>query len=393
MVSFFSKKSPNSKPLGSSPNDGGKKNQLVHTVSPFDECLETHGSLHFKKGFKTIRRKHSAQRDLLAKLKAKEILQSSIHRMDDSDHVPNMERQLMTGLLPAPARSKPTAHTLLSKSILLRRQGTPREPILSKATMTKTKDKTSSMVQSSNGRKKYFRPTSCYDNIYPMIGGICDSIPTTGDHEIPFVISFSPVNNHDDSSSDISLEDADLSTLTATTATSSGPPSSANNASVTSSGMMPTYSRLLASAGCMPMQAGLDLQYSESSISWPSDEDEEENEDEREDDEVLDEAAQDELDRSSLQLITEVRELDCTEDIDSEVIKADFGSRGGTIAWSGDVCHNVNLKPVFKVSGDAKSTTAGVTPAEVTARDEENCRDDTSGDKLREEIIHRLESF
>ena len=383
MVYFLRKKHPSSQAAGSSSKEGGKKNQLVHAVSPFDECLPTDDSSYFKRGFKTIRRKHSSQKEQLAKLKAKEILKSTASPMEVSDHDPKIEGHLLTGLLPAPARSKPTfsSYHNLSKPTLLRHQGKTREHNLSTATMMKTKGKTASMARSSGGREKYltplFRPTNCNDNLSPMTGGICDSIPTTGDHEIPFVISVARVDNREeDSSSDISLEDPDLPTVTATSLTSLVPTIATN--------AKPPYSGRLASPACTPPPADLDLQYSGSSISWPSDEGED-------DEEIRDEATQDGFDRSTLQLITEVRELDCSdEDVGSQTVKTDIGCVDCVKVWSVGMSDKRNMKYGFNGSEKASSNSAA-NPA--SARDEENCRDDRSTDKTREDIFHRLESF
>lgn len=321
-----------------------------------------------------IRRKHSAQRDQLAKLKAQEILKSTVHYMADSDHCLSIEPRLLTGLLPTHARSKTTlpSHHFLSKPFQLRHQGTTQASILSTATMTKTKETNCESKGDSKGeRKKYlaplFRPTSCYGGPYPMV-------PTTGDHEIPFVISISHLKDHDeDASSDISLDDADLYVSSLTTATTLEP-STVTETTSTSVGEWPSYP----GATCMPMRADIDLQYSGSSISWPSDEDG--------DDETVGEDTEEddvELDPSSLQLITEVRELNCTGDVDSQIFKADFACGGGFKFWSQGVVHEGNLKSGFIGSGEASSA----------GRDEENCRDDTSDNKAREETSHRLGSF
>ena len=371
MVSLLWKKSPGNQSIGPPPKgSGNSKNQLVHAVSPFDECLPTSDSFCFKKGFKMIRRKHSAQRDQLNKLKAQEILKSTVQHMNDSDVGPAIENRLMTGLLPTPARSQASVppHHFLSKPVQLRHKGTQQASVLATATMSMAKETNGeSEGDSTGGQKKYpaqiFRPPSCYGGPYPMV-------PTTGDHEIPFVISISQLKDpEEDASSDISLEDTAVYTSTATTA-STLEHSTVTEITATSVGGWPSYPV----AADMPMRADIDLQYSGSSISWPSDEDD--------DGETIGTDTDDdvELDRSSLQLITEVRELNCTDDVGSQIFKADLGCGG---FWSDGMVHKGKLKSEFKGFGEASSA----------GKEEENCRDDTSGNKTREETSHRLGNF
>ena len=374
MVSLLRKKKPSNQSVGSPKDNGARKNQLVQAVSPFDECLPTNDSFCFKKGFTLIRRKHSTQRDQLAKLKAGEIL-----ALADSDHARNMQSRLLTGLLPspAPARSKPTTnmialspHQFLTKPIQLRHQGTTRASILSTAT-TNTKNKKMSKLSSGSGRKKHlvplFRPSDM------LVGGGCAVM--SGAHQVPCTISITHLNDYDeDASSEVSLEDV-LLHMSTSTATASVEHTTATGTTATSVEKWPSYPGALASAACMPMTV-TDLQSTDSSISWPSDEDD--------DDESLDEDDDDEdveLDPSSLQLITEVRELNCTDEVGS-FVKAEFGCAGGFKFWSDDTVQNENLD--FGRKGDEDAT---------AARDEENCRDDTDSDKPREENLGRMESF
>jgi hypothetical protein len=215
---------------------------------------------------------------------------------------------------------------------------------------------------------------------YPMPGA-CGALPmplATADHEIPFIISITKLDEDEDNDggSEISLEEglAHKSTIGTETA-----PTMSNSYSQSFSAMTPssqswTYSAALAgmTRTCMPMETSdMASSTTDGSISWPSDE--EEDHDSDEEDDIISNGLTD-RENSQHQLITAVHDCD---DGSSHYFKADIVCGGFKFWSSGDVHKNNLLKNQVGSKDDEISHSSA-------DRDEEDCRD--SGEKPREEV-------
>ena len=77
-----------------------------------------------------------------------------------------------------------------------------------------------------------------------------------------------------------------------------------------------------------------------------------------------------------------------------EIAKTDMRCGDGLRVSSGGARRERTIKVHWKGPDDASNSSPAKAAADnASARDEENCRDDTSTDKAREEILNRLESF
>jgi len=380
-----------------------------------------------------IRRKHSTQRDQLAKLKAQEILKSTVQQsLAHSDYMAsNMQYRLLTGFSPNPTRSdRPltgnvaalASQHFLSKSIELRHQGKSRASILSASkasrasilstsrsnkTTNSTKMFSSSSKGKSNkdGRNKNLpppKPTAlnseifanrhCYggSSLYPMMGGGCAMMAAA--HAVPNTISVSQLNEiNADDSSEISLEDNVFNVTTFSTTTASLGQTTGSETTSTSVEKWPSYPEALVSAACGMPGTTADSQSTNSSISWPSDEEDDDDDslfyepDSDDDTEQSKSETEDaELEPSSLKLITEVRELNCTDaDVASHLLRNEFGCGGDFKFWKE---HERNFAVAEQGPDDDKLAT--------NFRDEENCRDDSdTANTTREASFSRLQSF
>ena len=360
------KKKRTANPLSSTIDQ--RPNQLLEPVSPFEEILKPDNPIRFMKSY-NFHRRHSLAREQLAKLKAKHCLVTA------GQTVAPYKDDAQMGFRDTPIR---IADKFLDIT----------QPIELKVAKSSIERKTKMKDNNSHQGRTYlstFRPPRIPSDIfatrceahYPAGEGACAALPfSTNDHEIPFIISVTKLDedDEDDENSEISLED--ILKLKSSTATETTAPTMSNSHSqsfttATLSTQRMPYPRALVgiTKSCMPSTASdLASWETNSSISWPSDEDSTIERNHEDSSDILDV-------EDGPQLITAVHDLNC-DDGSSHYFKADMAC-GGFKFWSIGEAYKSNLieNGVSKDDINAKSA----------ARDEEECRDKDL-EKVREEI-------
>jgi len=397
VVILRKKKSLNQASASHSPSLDGSvdkqhRNQLLEPVSPFEECHEYSSRFTQASVFvdRVIRRKHSTQRRQLAQvsisrvlsmtlqtttftstqhpflclrfqLKTDEVLRAAA-KLDSDTTVPPLE-SLVTGLLSSPARTKPDTSDL-TKPIDLLHQGRPfhdsssnsnRPSVFSTSSNAKYTSSNNKMHSGASHRRNInhlFRPRTltemfasrgCYSSYCP---GACSCVVPPGAHQVPCIISITNLDDFDDdASSEISSEDVFLYMSTSTNTTGQTSTEQLMGTDATHPTALPK--------SCLSRATMIDSESTVSSISWPSDEDDSETgcnetcstndvEENQEDSQLV-------KGHSSLQLITEIRNLACSEEASLRMLDAGCGFK----FWS-----EVYPKPAIEHRNDAVDISA-----------------------------------
>lgn len=324
------------------------RNQLVETVAPFDE-LPSFDSFRIKNPFSARHQKYSSQREQLAKLKVMN-LESALGcaGLDNSPW--------NTGLSTTPVRTN--AETFeLEQPIKLVHQGISCKSSKLSAMTTKTANRIAfkSTMDSAECKERILF-TDNFGGGGTMVG--C----ATGAHRVPCIISITPLNDYDgDTNSEISLEE--LLCDTASFLTSADPSTLSQEANYTNA------SAAFASS-VTKSSFFVDWNSTDSSISWPSDEEDEEPQ-LAEKEELL-------LNRpSTLRMITAMQDLTFSDNgSDSQSYFKPQLACGGFKFWSEE--------EIQKRKRDFRSTSATSHPSAAAARDEEDSRVGSGNDKDRE---------
>lgn len=240
-----------------------RPNQLLETVSPFEEMQRSHElPVHFMKTSK-FNHRHGYASEQLAKSKTK-------HAVEESRCDSVLPDELLAGIVTAPARAQPE---IADASERIRAE--VNEPNSKESTLSPTCHKR------ANCYMPFFRPPLIPTLRSPkpsLEGPAAMRVPTTADHEIPFIISITRLDEdeNNDASSDISLEDVLTYNLRANTEV-------ASNKMHSNSKPVSTYMPSFVDTSCptamvptmktyFPITAGDLNMISDNSITWPSDE-------------------------------------------------------------------------------------------------------------------------
>jgi hypothetical protein len=350
------------------------KNQLVETVAPFDE-LPSFDSFRFKVA--TIRRKHSAQREQLAKLKALNLFESAGL---DCMHLVNSASN--TGLTTTPAPVQTDDETiLLEQPIELRHQGISCKSSRLSALTTKTANFKAlpSKMTPLERHKEMNRPILSTD-VYATGGGCF------GAHQVPCIISITRLVDGDgDANSDISLEEdvfrqdpfSSFSSSSAEQPTTAGETIGNSAIDTWSHQHHNRVEMTLPPAKSCFLATEMDWDSWSSSISWPSDEDDD-------DDDVVkadNSKKTTNQHKSTLSMITGMKDLTFSDNgSDSQSYFRPRLACGGFKFWSEEEIQKLNFGMGTQSNPEA-------------ARDEEDCRGRVSANDKEREEVYGVDTF
>jgi hypothetical protein len=199
-------------------------NQLHAAAQSSEEFLPSADSFRFSDSFKTIRRRHSTQRDQLASLRAEEVLKIAARAEMDGD------------------RDGPSSGTTICNE---------------------------------TGRWKSW-PSSLSMDIYPPSFINCSALSLFEHDEVPFTISVKhPDDSLDEARSEISLEDVFLPMSSVQESTRAAPSEQSATPNWADNGWSYPSAVKSVTKSCTPASLADLYHSSDSSISWPSDEDDE----------------------------------------------------------------------------------------------------------------------